>query len=63
MSVPLRFDWITNDPRVSARVLSLAGIDALLARPRDLPPDRRMAVSTYLDAIAQFTKHQAESLE
>jgi hypothetical protein len=48
---PLGLDWMPNDPKVPARVLSQADIDTLLARLREIEGDRWTALSTYFDVI------------
>jgi hypothetical protein len=48
---PLGLDWLPTDPRIPARVLRQADIDALLARLRNLEGDRWTALSTYFDVV------------
>jgi hypothetical protein len=46
---PLGLAWMSNDPRVPARVLSTSDISDLLGRIRSFPPGSWVALSTYFD--------------
>lgn len=46
---PLGLDWMPSDPRVPARVVSTADIDAMLASLRALPDGTWSALATYFD--------------
>ncbi len=50
--VPLGLEWMPDDPKQPARVLSRTDIDALKARLNDLPGERWTALSTYFDILA-----------
>ena len=46
---PLGPDWLPDDPKVPARVLSPQDVDLVLERLRILEGDRWTALSTYFD--------------
>ena len=44
-------DWMPANPKVPARVLTSADVEALLARLRDIEADRWTALATYFDVL------------
>ena len=49
---PLGLEWLPDNPRSPARVLSREDVSALLARLRGLDGHRWTALSTYFDVVA-----------
>ncbi len=48
---PLELDWLPSDPKIPARELKPADVDALLAQLRSLEEGTWIALFTYFDVI------------
>ena len=51
-TAPLGFDWMPDDPKLPARVLTRADIEQLQAQLQALPAEQWTALATYFDVLA-----------